>query len=100
MYRRFFRWAGDRIDDNGIIALVTNNNLIEDKEADGFRKVLAREFSEIWIVDLKGDARSSGERRVEIEDNCAWLSRFQDGVSWSWFFLLEGNIPEGGRAID
>jgi predicted helicase len=63
MYRRFFRWSSDRLGGNGILALITNNNLIEAKEADGFRRVLAEEFNEIWVVDLKGDARSAGERR-------------------------------------
>jgi predicted helicase len=63
MYRRFFRWSSDRLNENGVIAFVTNNNFIDAKEADGLRKVIAREFNEVWIVDLKGNARTSGERR-------------------------------------
>ena len=63
MYRRFFRWSSDRLNENGIVAFVTNNNFIDAKEADGLRKVIGREFNEVWVVDLKGNARTSGERR-------------------------------------
>lgn len=63
MYVRFFRWASDRVDENGIIAFVSNSSFIEKRTFDGFRKVLLDEFNEIWVIDLKGDARTSGERR-------------------------------------
>jgi len=63
MYARFFRWASDRVDENGIIAFVNNSSFIDSRTFDGFRKVVAEEFNEIWIVDLKGNARTSGERR-------------------------------------
>ena len=89
MYRRFFRWAGDRIDHNGVIALVTNNNLIEDKEADGFRKVLAREFNEIWIIDLKGDARSSGKRRRQEGGN-VFSDKIKVGIAIAFCVKKEG----------
>ena len=63
MYARFFRWASDRVSENGIIAFVTNNSFVDSRTFDGFRKVLTNEFSEVWVVDLKGNARTSGERR-------------------------------------
>jgi predicted helicase len=63
MYARFFRWASDRLDANGILAFVTNRSFIESRTFDGFRKTVAVEFAEIWVVDLKGDARTSGEER-------------------------------------
>ncbi len=63
MYKRFFRWASDRLGDEGIIAFVTNSAFIDARQDDGFRRVVAEEFSDIWIVDLKGNARTSGERR-------------------------------------
>ena len=69
MYARFFRWASDRLDANGIIAFVSNNSFIDARTFDGFRKVLAREFHEIRIVDLKGNARTSGERRRQEGGN-------------------------------
>jgi predicted helicase len=59
MYARFFRWASDRVNDEGIIAFVTNRSFIDSKTFDGFRKIVARDFEEIWLVDLGGDVRSN-----------------------------------------
>ncbi len=59
MYSRFFRWASDRLDANGILAFITNRSFIDSRTFDGFRKVVANEFSEIRIVDLGGDVRSN-----------------------------------------
>ena len=63
MYARFFRWASDRLSENGVIAFVSNNSFIDARTFDGFRKVLAKDFNEIWVVNLKGYARTSGEQR-------------------------------------
>jgi len=59
MYTRFFRWASDRIKDEGIVAFVTNRSFIDARTMDGFRKIAARDFSEIRIVDLGGDVRAN-----------------------------------------
>ena len=59
MYARFFRWASDRLKDDGIIAFVTNRSFIDSRTMDGFRRIAARDFSEIWIVDLGGDVRAN-----------------------------------------
>ena len=63
MYTRFLRWASDRLGDEGIIAFVSNSSFIDSQSYDGFRKVVADEFSELWVINLKGNARTSGERR-------------------------------------
>ncbi|HET9835081.1 MAG TPA: type ISP restriction/modification enzyme [Rhodanobacteraceae bacterium] len=63
MYARFFRWASDRIAENGVVAFVSNSSFIDARTFDGFRACLAQEFNEAWIIDLKGNARTSGERR-------------------------------------
>ncbi|OCW57210.1 type ISP restriction/modification enzyme [Hoeflea olei] len=57
MYTRFFRWASDRLHDDGIIAFITNRNFISKAAFDGFRKSVATEFAEIWVLDLGGDVR-------------------------------------------
>jgi predicted helicase len=59
MYARFFRWAADRLDENGILALITNRSFIETRTFDGFRKVVAEEFNEIYVIDLGGDVRAN-----------------------------------------
>jgi len=63
MYARFLRWSSDRLDRNGVIAFVSNNSFLDARTYDGFRKVVAEEFNAIYVIDLKGDARTSGERR-------------------------------------
>ncbi len=67
MYSRFVRWASDRIDKNGVVAFVSNNSFINGRTFDGFRKSLQKEFNEIWVVNLKGDARARGQTRSRPE---------------------------------
>lgn len=55
MYVRFFRWATDRIVENGIVAFITNRSFIDAKHTDGFRKIVARDFAEGYVIDLGGD---------------------------------------------
>ena len=59
MYARFFRWASDRLDANGVLAFVTNRSFIESRTFDGFRKIVAQEFAELYVVDLGGDVRAN-----------------------------------------
>ena len=63
VYVKAFRWASDRIGDEGIVAFVSNNGFLDGIAFDGMRKHLARDFSKIYHVNLKGNARTSGERR-------------------------------------
>ena len=60
MYKRFIRWASDRLADDGIIAFITNRAYIEKMQDDGFRKVVSQEFSDLYLVDLGGDVRKDG----------------------------------------
>jgi predicted helicase len=55
MYARFFRWASDRLHEDGILAFVTNRSFIDKRNFDGFRQSMASEFSDVYIVDLGGD---------------------------------------------
>ena len=47
MYKRFIRWASDRLTDDGIIGFVSNNAFLDSRQDDGFRKVVAEEFNEL-----------------------------------------------------
>ncbi len=60
-YIRAFRWASDRIGDAGVMAYVTNAGWIDGNAADGMRKCLAEEFSDLYIFHLRGNQRTSGE---------------------------------------
>ena len=58
MYKRFIRWASDRLSDDGIIGFITNRAYIDALQDDGFRKIITDEFSELYVVDLGGNFQS------------------------------------------
>jgi predicted helicase len=62
-YVKAFRWSTDRLDPDhgGIIAFVSNSAWLDGNSTDGFRKVLEKEFSSIWVFNLRGNQRTSGE---------------------------------------
>lgn len=68
-YIRAIRWASDRIGNAGVIGFVTNAGWLEANTADGLRKCLADEFSNIYVFHLRGNARTSGEQRRKEKDN-------------------------------
>lgn len=92
MYARFLRWASDRIDENGVIAFVSNNSFINARTFDGFRKVVAEEFNEAWVINLKGDARTSGERRRREAGN-VFSDQIRVGVAI--YFLVKNSKKRG-----
>ena len=62
-YIKAFRWSTDRLDPKhgGIIAFVSNGAWLDGNSTDGFRKSLEIEFSSIWVFNLRGNQRTSGE---------------------------------------
>ena len=62
-YIKAFRWASDRLDskEGGIIGFVTNGKYLNGISQDGMRKCFEKEFSSIYIFNLRGDQRTSGE---------------------------------------
>lgn len=68
-YIRAFRWASDRIGDEGIVAYVSNGGWLDGNVMDGFRQCLQEEFSSIYCFNLRGNARTSGEQRRKEKDN-------------------------------
>ena len=56
-YVKAIRWASDRIEDEGIVAFVTNNGFVDGVAFDGMRKHLAEDFDAIYVLDLGGNAR-------------------------------------------
>jgi predicted helicase len=66
---RAFRWASDRIGEKGVIGFVTNGSFIDSQATDGLRKCLHEEFNYIYVFNLRGDARTSGEQRRKEAGN-------------------------------
>jgi predicted helicase len=58
-YVRAIRWASDRIGKSGIIGFVCGSGFAEKPAMDGMRKCLAEEFSNLYIVNLRGDIRKN-----------------------------------------
>lgn len=61
-YKMAIRWASDRIGERGIVALVTNGSWIDGNVDAGVRACLVEEFSSIWVLNLRGNQRTQGER--------------------------------------
>ena len=62
-YIKAFRWSTDRLDpaNGGIICYVSNGSWLDGNAQSGFRKVLEEEFSSIYVFNLRGNQRTSGE---------------------------------------
>ena len=63
LYLQSLRWASDRIGVKGVIAFVINGGWLDGSAATGVRACLREEFSTIYIYNLRGNARLSGEAR-------------------------------------
>jgi len=60
-YLRAIRWASDRVGEAGVIGFVTNGGFIDGNTADGVRLTLAKEFSHLYVYNLRGNQRTAGE---------------------------------------
>ncbi len=61
-YVKAFRWAADRLKEQGIIGFVTNGAYLNTNSADGLRAGLYEEFNHLYIFNLRGDQRTIGEK--------------------------------------
>ena len=61
-YKMAIHWASDRIDTQGVVAFVTNGSWIDSRVDAEIRAWLAEEFSSVYVLNLRGDAHTSGER--------------------------------------
>ena len=68
-YIRAFRMASDRIGEEGVIGFVTGAGWIDGNATDGMRKCLVEEFDKIYVFNLRGNARTSGEMRRKESGN-------------------------------
>ncbi|MCG7276627.1 DEAD/DEAH box helicase [Corynebacterium singulare] len=73
-YLRAFRWATDRIGDQGVVAFVSNGGWLDGNTSDGVRLSMAEDFTDLYIFNLRGNARTAGEQRRKEAGNV-----FRDG---------------------
>ena len=92
MYKRFLRWASDRLADDGIIAFITNRAYLETRQDDGFRQVVGKEFSDLYILDLGSDVR----RNPKISGTTHNVFGIQTGVAIGFFVRDKSRRDECG----
>ena len=97
---RAIRWASDRVQagDGGVVGFVTNSGFLDGKSFDGFRKVLAREFHSVYVYDLRGNQRTSGETS-RMEGGKVFGSGSRAGVAVLLLVKRPSPIPQGGAEI-
>jgi len=93
MYTRFVRWASDRVKDEGVISFIIGRKPFAKAAYDGFRKVIAREFAEIWVFDLGGDVRDN----PKLSGTKHNVFGIQTGVAM--VFLVKKKGHKGGAVI-
>ena len=95
-YLRAIRWASDRVGEAGVIGFVTNGGFIDGNTADGVRLTLAEEFSHLYVYNLRGNARTSGELRRKEKGNV-----FDSGgrTTIAIIFLVKDPEHEGAAVL-
>ena len=90
MYKRFIRWASDRLSDDGIIAFITNRAYLDARQDDGFRRVAAGEFTDIYVMDLGSDVR----RNPKISGTTHNVFGIQTGVAIAFLVRDKSRLGE------
>ncbi|RCK62130.1 damage-inducible protein [Microbacterium sorbitolivorans] len=94
-YYRALRWATDRIDE-GVIAFVSNSGFVDGGTAEGVRLSWMDEFSDIIVYNLRGNARTMGERRRREAGN-VFGEGSQTGVAIT--LLVKTGEPAGQARV-
>jgi len=92
-YIQFFRWASDRIGEEGIVCFVSNNAFLDGYAASGLRKHLLHDYSAIYHLDLGGNVR----RNPKISGTTHNVFGIQVGVGIT--VLLRKKGEPGGRVF-
>ncbi|GAA9996085.1 hypothetical protein VN1051_09800 [Helicobacter pylori] len=53
--------ASELLKDRGVVGFVVNGSFIDSKSGDGFRKCVAKDFAHLYVLNLRGNQRTSGE---------------------------------------
>lgn len=97
-YVKFIRFAQWKIKQNkfGIVAYITNGYYIDGIIFRGMRSSLKRDFDEIWIVDLHGDARKMipltvKEKGIKKDEN---IFGIKTGVAIAFFIRNQNHSDD------
>ena len=92
MYKRFIRWASDRLADDGIVGFITNRGYLDTRQDAGFRQVAVQEFTDIYIMDLGSDVR----RNPKISGTTHNVFGIQTGVAIGFFVREKAKLGQCG----
>ena len=96
MYKRFIRWASDRLADDGIVAFITNRAYLEARQDDGFRQVAAAEFTDItswtWVRTCGATRRFRAPPTTSSGYRPGWPSPSSCGTRPAWESAIS-NMP-------
>lgn len=68
-YVKAFRWASDRLTNQGVIGFVTNGGYLNSNSTDGLRAGLYEDFNHLYIFNMRGNALGLGEIRKKEGGN-------------------------------
>lgn len=86
-YIKAFRWATDRIKDNGVVSFITNSGYIDKGSLDGFRKSIFEEFNFLYVFNLRGaitgksgkSAKKEGQNIFDIKTGVSIIVMVKNG---------------------
>ena len=94
-YVKAIRWASDRIGEEGVVVVVTNNSFLSDVAFDGMRKNLEDDFDVIYILDLGGNVR----KNPKLSGTTHNVFGIQVGVSINFFIKTRDNANTGAKIL-
>ena len=100
-YVRAIRWASNRLADSpagGVIGYVTNGGWLDGNAAAGIRDTLIREFHHIYVYNLRGNQRTSGEQSRR-EGGKVFGSGSRASVAIMLLVKQPGPVAAGGGTI-
>ena len=86
-YVKAILWASGRIEEEGVVAFVTNNSFLTDVAFDGMRKHLAADFDTIYILDLSGNVK----KNPKLSGTTHNVFGIRVGVSINFFIKRRNN---------
>ncbi|GAA7514757.1 DEAD/DEAH box helicase family protein [Helicobacter pylori] len=60
--------ASELLKDRGVLGFVVNGGFIDSKSGDGLRKCVAKDFAHLYVLNLRGNTRTSGEEQKKEGD--------------------------------
>ena len=98
MYKRFIRWASRPVGRRRDYRVRKQQRISWTQgRTTAFADVIAKEFNELWVVNLKGNARTSGERRRQEGSN-VFDDKIRVGVA-VYFLVRRARFAEGCKVI-